>query len=40
LYVAATDLVPEVNREPDARMALLVFAGVGLMLVLGKLFRF
>jgi len=39
LYVAATDLVPEVNREPDARMALLVFAGVALMLLLGKLFH-
>jgi zinc and cadmium transporter len=39
LYVAATDLVPEVNREPDARMALLVFLGVALMLLLGKFFR-
>jgi zinc and cadmium transporter len=40
LYVAATDLVPEANREPDARMALLVFAGVAMMLLLDKLFRF
>lgn len=39
LYVAATDLVPEVNRKPDARMALLVFLGVALMLFLSKLFR-
>jgi zinc and cadmium transporter len=39
LYVAATDLIPEVNREPDARMALLVFSGVALMLLLDKLFR-
>jgi zinc and cadmium transporter len=39
LYVAATDLIPEVNREPDARMALLVFLGVGLMLLLVRLFR-
>ena len=39
LYVAATDLVPEVNREPDTRMALLVFLGVALMLLLGKLFH-
>jgi ZIP family zinc transporter/zinc and cadmium transporter len=39
LYVAATDLIPEVNREPDTRMALLVFAGVSLMLLLGKLFH-
>jgi zinc transporter ZupT len=29
LYVAATDLVPEVNREPGIRMALVFFAGVG-----------
>ncbi len=39
LYVAATDLVPEVNREPDARMAMLVFSGVALMLILEKLFH-
>ena len=39
LYVAATDLVPEVNREPDTRMALLVFLGVAMMLLLGKLFH-
>lgn len=28
LYVAATDLVPEVNREPGVRMALVFFIGV------------
>jgi ZIP family zinc transporter/zinc and cadmium transporter len=28
LYVAATDLVPEVNREPGIRMALIFFLGV------------
>src|SRR5262249_5866574 len=28
LYVAASDLVPEVNREPGIRMALVVFVGV------------
>jgi zinc transporter ZupT len=28
LYVAATDLVPEVNKEPGIRMALVFFAGV------------
>jgi ZIP family zinc transporter/zinc and cadmium transporter len=28
LYVAATDLVPEVNREPGIRMALVFFLGV------------
>ncbi|MGD0831361.1 MAG: ZIP family metal transporter [Terracidiphilus sp.] len=34
LYVAATDLVPEVNREPGIRMALIFFAGVGAFLLL------
>jgi ZIP family zinc transporter/zinc and cadmium transporter len=33
LYVAATDLMPEVNREHGVRMALLVFAGMGLFLL-------
>ena len=30
IYVAATDLVPEVNREPGIRMALVFFLGVGI----------
>jgi ZIP family zinc transporter/zinc and cadmium transporter len=34
LYVAATDLVPEVNREPGIRMALVFFAGVIIFLLL------
>ena len=34
VYVAATDLLPEVNREPNWRMALLVFVGVLAMLLL------
>jgi zinc transporter ZupT len=34
LYVSATDLVPEVNREPGIRMALVFFAGVVIFLVL------
>ena len=34
LYVAATDLMPEVNREHGVKMALLVFAGMGLFLLL------
>lgn len=34
VYVSATDLVPEVNREPGIRMALVFFAGVVLFLVL------
>jgi zinc transporter ZupT len=37
LYVAATDLVPEVNREPGIRMALVFFAGVGAFLLLRQL---
>jgi ZIP family zinc transporter/zinc and cadmium transporter len=28
IYVAATDLVPEVNHEPGIRMALIFFGGV------------
>jgi zinc and cadmium transporter len=34
VYVAATDLLPEVNREPGWRTALLVFAGVASLLIL------
>ncbi len=34
VYVAASDLIPEVNREPGIRMALIVFLGVALMLLL------
>ena len=34
LYVAATDLVPEVNREPGIRMALVFFAGVAAFFLL------
>ena len=39
VYVAATDLLPEVNREPNWRMALLVFAGVASLLILQNLFH-
>ncbi len=39
LYVAASDLMPEVNREPGIRMALLVFLGVALLFVLQRLFH-
>jgi ZIP family zinc transporter/zinc and cadmium transporter len=39
LYVAATDLLPEVNREPGWRMALLVFTGVASLLIMKALFR-
>ncbi len=34
IYVGATDLVPEVNREPGFRMALVFFAGVAAFLTL------
>jgi ZIP family zinc transporter/zinc and cadmium transporter len=34
IYVGATDLVPEVNREPGIRMALVFFAGVAAFLLL------
>ncbi len=39
VYVAASDLMPEVNREPGARMALVVFLGAALMLALHRMFR-
>lgn len=38
LYVAASDLMPEVNREPGILMAVWVFVGVALMLALRLLF--
>src|SRR3954467_10671205 len=34
IYVAASDLVPEVNKEPAMKMALLVFVGAALFLAL------
>ena len=37
IYVGATDLVPEVNREPGIRMAFVFFAGVGAFLLLRML---
>jgi zinc transporter ZupT len=39
LYVAASDLIPEVNREPGVGMALLVFLGVAVMLGLKAVFH-
>ena len=32
LYVAASDLIPEVNREPGVKLAVVVFLGVALFL--------
>jgi zinc transporter ZupT len=37
LYVGASDLVPEVNREPGIRMALVFFLGVAAFLVIRML---
>ncbi len=37
IYVAASDLMPEVNEEPGVKMAVVVFLGVGLLFVLDKL---
>jgi zinc and cadmium transporter len=39
LYVAASDLIPEVNREPAPAMAVLVFLGVAMLLGLKALFH-
>jgi zinc and cadmium transporter len=39
IYVAASDLIPEVNREPGVRMALVVFLGVGFLFLLDRLFH-
>ena len=39
IYVAASDLMPEVNKEPGVKMALVVFLGVGLMFLLDHFFR-
>jgi len=34
IYVAASDLIPEVNQEPGVGMALVVFLGVGFLFLL------
>jgi zinc and cadmium transporter len=34
LYLAGTDLLPELNREPNWRLAALVFLGVAMLLIL------
>jgi ZIP family zinc transporter/zinc and cadmium transporter len=39
IYVAASDLMPEVNREPGAGMAFVVFLGVGLLFALDHFFH-
>ncbi len=37
IYVAATDLMPEVNREPGVGMAIVVFLGVGMLFLLDQI---
>lgn len=39
IYVAASDIIPEVNREPGVRMPLLVFGGVAMMFALDRIFH-
>jgi zinc and cadmium transporter len=39
IYVAASDLIPEVNREPGVKMALVVFVGVAMVFGLDRLFH-
>jgi len=39
LYVAASDLIPEVNREPGVGMAVSVFLGVLVLVALKAIFR-
>ena len=39
IYVAASDIVPEVNREPGIRMPLLLFVGVAMLFILDSLFH-
>jgi ZIP family zinc transporter/zinc and cadmium transporter len=37
IYVAASDLMPEVNKEPGVKMAFVVFLGVGALFMLDRL---
>jgi zinc and cadmium transporter len=39
IYVAASDLIPEVNHEPGVKMALVVFLGVGFLFLLDHFFH-
>lgn len=39
IYVAASDLVPEVNKEPAMKMALLVFVGAAVFFLLDYVFH-
>ena len=39
IYVAASDLIPEVNKEPGIKMALVVFVGVAMLFTLDRIFH-
>jgi zinc and cadmium transporter len=39
IYVAASDLIPEVNHEPGVKMAVVVFIGVAVLFLLDHLFH-
>jgi len=39
IYVAASDLIPEVNKEPGVKMALVVFLGVAMLFLLDHFFH-
>jgi len=39
IYVAASDLIPEVNKEPGVKMALVVFVGVACLFLLDHFFH-
>ena len=39
IYVAASDLIPEVNKEPGVKMAVLVFVGTACMFLLDRFFH-
>jgi zinc and cadmium transporter len=39
IYVAASDLIPEVNKEPGVKMALVVFVGVAALFLLDRVFH-
>ena len=37
IYVAASDLMPEVNREPGGKMAMVVLLGVAVFFLLDRM---
>jgi zinc and cadmium transporter len=39
IYVAASDLIPEVNKEPGVKMALIVFVGVVALFLMDQIFH-